>query len=117
MAVEVGVTHKPDVTLHRLQPEDQYLIAASDGVWELITSQVGLWALTARGRLLRYMLRSMLKQFPHIAFEWWLDGEWLRWRECGCLCLLGQNVVPDLARKLTVCKDRYFGFCGWWSLH
>lgn len=40
MAVEVGVTYKPDVTMHSLQPEDRYLIVASDGVWELITSQV-----------------------------------------------------------------------------
>ena len=40
MAVEVGVTHKPDVTLHTLTPEDRYLIVASDGVWELISSQV-----------------------------------------------------------------------------
>lgn len=39
MAVEVGVTHKPDVTMHSLQPEDQYLIVASDGVWELVSSQ------------------------------------------------------------------------------
>ena len=41
MAVEVGVTHKPDVTMHTLTPEDRYLILASDGVWELISSQVG----------------------------------------------------------------------------
>ena len=40
MAVEVGVTHKPDVTMHTLMPEDRYLIVASDGVWELISSQV-----------------------------------------------------------------------------
>lgn len=39
MAVEVGVTYKPDVTMHSLQPEDRYVIVASDGVWELITSQ------------------------------------------------------------------------------
>ena len=43
MAVEVGVTHKPDVTMHSLQPEDQYLIVASDGVWELVSSQVGAY--------------------------------------------------------------------------
>ena len=41
MAVEVGVTHKPDVTMHAFEPEDQYMIMASDGVWELISSQVG----------------------------------------------------------------------------
>lgn len=41
MAVEVGVTHKPDVTVHRFKPEDQYMIMASDGIWELISSQVG----------------------------------------------------------------------------
>lgn len=40
MAVEVGVTHKPDVTVHTFQPEDQYMIMASDGIWELISSQV-----------------------------------------------------------------------------
>lgn len=40
MAVEVGVTHKPDVTVHTLTPNDRYLIVASDGVWELISSQV-----------------------------------------------------------------------------
>ena len=40
MAVEVGVTHKPDVILHKLEPEDQFLIMASDGIWELISSQV-----------------------------------------------------------------------------
>ena len=43
MAVEVGVTHKPDVTMHSLQPEDRYLIVASDGVWELVSSQVGAY--------------------------------------------------------------------------
>lgn len=42
MAVEVGVTHKPDVSLHTFKPEDQYMIMASDGVWELISSQVGV---------------------------------------------------------------------------
>ena len=42
MAVEVGVTHKPDVTMHTLTPQDRYLIVASDGVWELISSQVSL---------------------------------------------------------------------------
>lgn len=40
MAVEVGVTHKPDVIMHALTPEDKYLIVASDGVWELVSSQV-----------------------------------------------------------------------------
>ena len=40
MAVEVGVTHKPDVIMHALTPEDRYLIVASDGVWELVSSQV-----------------------------------------------------------------------------
>ena len=40
MAVEVGVTHKPDVTVHTLTAQDRYLIVASDGVWELISSQV-----------------------------------------------------------------------------
>ena len=40
MAVEVGVTYKPDVVIHKRQPEDQWLIVASDGVWELVSSQV-----------------------------------------------------------------------------
>lgn len=51
MAVEVGVTHKPDVTMHTLTPEDRYLIVASDGVWELISSQVGSSSIQLPNRL------------------------------------------------------------------
>lgn len=35
----VGVTAEPEVLVFEVQPEDEYLIMASDGVWEFISSQ------------------------------------------------------------------------------
>ncbi|GMH59820.1 hypothetical protein TrRE_jg3216 [Triparma retinervis] len=35
----VGVIASPEVTHHDITPSDLFIIAASDGVWEFITSQ------------------------------------------------------------------------------
>jgi serine/threonine protein phosphatase PrpC len=36
---EVGVTAEPEVNIHDLSQQDKFMIMASDGVWEFITSQ------------------------------------------------------------------------------
>jgi serine/threonine protein phosphatase PrpC len=36
----VGVIAEPEVTIFELQTTDKFMIMASDGVWEFITSQV-----------------------------------------------------------------------------
>ncbi len=40
LAHEVGVTAEPDVVSQTLGPRDEVLIIASDGVWEVVSSQV-----------------------------------------------------------------------------
>ena len=35
-AAKCGVVATPEVVVHNIQPEDEYLILASDGVWEFI---------------------------------------------------------------------------------
>lgn len=42
IAQTVGVSHVPDIKEVALEPEDEFLIACSDGVWEFITSQGAL---------------------------------------------------------------------------
>lgn len=42
MAAEVGVIWEPDVSVHHFRPDDDHIVLASDGVWELISSQVAL---------------------------------------------------------------------------
>ena len=39
LAHRVGVSSEPDVTTHELSPNDRFIILASDGVWEFITSE------------------------------------------------------------------------------
>jgi serine/threonine protein phosphatase PrpC len=34
-----GVIHEPEITHHRIKPEDRFMIIASDGLWEFISSQ------------------------------------------------------------------------------
>ena len=47
----VGVIPEPEVKVFELQQSDQFMIMASDGVWEFITSQVRLCSLLVRWRL------------------------------------------------------------------
>ena len=35
------MTWRPSIDVRELKPTDEYLVLASDGVWELLTSQVG----------------------------------------------------------------------------
>ena len=39
IASELGVTAEPEVTRLNLGKEDKFIVLASDGVWEFITSQ------------------------------------------------------------------------------
>lgn len=39
IASELGVTAEPEVTRLNIGKEDRFIILASDGVWEFITSQ------------------------------------------------------------------------------
>lgn len=39
LAHRVGVSSAPEVRTHKLQPEDRFLILASDGIWEFITNE------------------------------------------------------------------------------
>jgi serine/threonine protein phosphatase PrpC len=36
---KIGVIAEPIVTIHNIQPEDEFVIFATDGVWEFISSQ------------------------------------------------------------------------------
>eukprot|EP00891_Asterochloris_glomerata_P008777 jgi/Astpho2/8777/e_gw1.00128.94.1_t len=42
MAAQAGVTWRPSIDVRELKPTDEYLVLASDGVWELLSSQEGL---------------------------------------------------------------------------
>ena len=35
----IGVIAEPEITKHTLTPDDSFLILASDGIWEFISSQ------------------------------------------------------------------------------
>ena len=35
----MGVSSEPDINIHELTEEDQFIILASDGVWEFVTSE------------------------------------------------------------------------------
>ena len=38
-AVKVGVTAEPEILVHKLTYKDQYLVIASDGVWEFLSNE------------------------------------------------------------------------------
>jgi serine/threonine protein phosphatase PrpC len=38
----VGVIPEPEVLIFDVDPKDEFMIMASDGVWEFITSQVNI---------------------------------------------------------------------------
>ena len=38
IASKIGVIADPVVTEHRLKPEDKFIIIASDGLWEFLSS-------------------------------------------------------------------------------
>lgn len=39
MAHSVGVSSKPEVTEFIVQPEDKFVVIATDGVWEFLSNQ------------------------------------------------------------------------------
>jgi serine/threonine protein phosphatase PrpC len=39
LAHSVGVTPIPEITQYDVQPEDRFLIIASDGIWEFMTNE------------------------------------------------------------------------------
>mmetsp|Transcript_24374 Transcript_24374/g.62871 ORF Transcript_24374/g.62871 Transcript_24374/m.62871 type:complete len:80 (+) Transcript_24374:964-1203(+) len=42
VATPIGVVADPELTSHELTPSDEFLILASDGVWEFIDSQTAI---------------------------------------------------------------------------
>lgn len=40
MAEEFGVIADPEITIRSFEPDDRYIVIASDGVFEFLTSQV-----------------------------------------------------------------------------
>lgn len=39
VAKSVGVIHEPEIMIRKLEPADKFIILASDGIWEFISSQ------------------------------------------------------------------------------
>jgi serine/threonine protein phosphatase PrpC len=39
LAASIGVTAKPQTLIHNIQPEDKFLVLASDGIWEFMSNE------------------------------------------------------------------------------
>lgn len=39
VAHQYGVSSDPELSIYEIQPEDQYIVIASDGVWEFLSNQ------------------------------------------------------------------------------
>lgn len=46
----VGVIPEPDVTVHKIDPTDEFVVVSSDGVWEFLKSKTVGDAVYQRGR-------------------------------------------------------------------
>lgn len=68
----VGVIPEPDVFRHDLQPEDKFLILASDGVWEFIENQEAVEIVQSNLHLGAYAACQVLIQ---TAVKRWSDEE------------------------------------------
>jgi len=42
------MTHRPDIHIHELKPEDKYLVLASDGVWDELDRKTSAKVLTEK---------------------------------------------------------------------
>jgi serine/threonine protein phosphatase PrpC len=42
VAHSVGASYEPEILSYRLSPGDKFIILASDGIWEFITSEEGV---------------------------------------------------------------------------
>jgi len=42
------MTHRPDIHIHELKPEDRYLVLASDGVWDELDRKTSAQVLTEK---------------------------------------------------------------------
>ena len=38
VAKSVGVSSEPEILIRKLEPQDKFIILASDGIWEFISS-------------------------------------------------------------------------------
>ncbi|GBF88377.1 hypothetical protein Rsub_08251 [Raphidocelis subcapitata] len=70
LAHKAGVTSEPDVTRHALAPPDRFLILATDGVWEFVTSQDAVELVARAGGA-----EAGCKQLVREAMRRWLGEE------------------------------------------
>lgn len=70
LAHQVGVTSLPDHSVHELTPEDKFIILASDGVWEFITSKEAVELVAQFDTA-----EDACKQLVEEAYQRWLTEE------------------------------------------
>lgn len=67
---KVGVIPEPEVTIYDVQSEDQFLIMASDGVWEFISCQEAV-----------EIVQSVMDDGVHDACQELIENAAMRWQE------------------------------------
>lgn len=66
----IGVTVEPEVTVHPLRPGDELLIAASDGIWDVLSNEeVVSMAGNAVGA------QAAARELVEVAEARWLESE------------------------------------------
>jgi serine/threonine protein phosphatase PrpC len=71
-AEQAGVTATPDVYISQIQPEDEFLLICSDGVWEFISNSEAVEAVAALGKLQAAEAAEVLAK---LAWQRWLQRE------------------------------------------
>mmetsp|Transcript_30772 Transcript_30772/g.35094 ORF Transcript_30772/g.35094 Transcript_30772/m.35094 type:complete len:547 (-) Transcript_30772:346-1986(-) len=67
---DVGVVAEPVVTFHNIDPEDEFLILASDGVWEFISSEEAV-----------EIVRKNISKGSSLACQFLIEAAAERWHE------------------------------------
>lgn len=70
LAHTVGVTAVPDIGIHKVSREDQFLILATDGVWEFFTSEEAVGLVSKVGNL-----EEACQQLVDEAYKRWSEAE------------------------------------------
>ena len=90
----VGVFAEPEVRVHDLVPEDEFLIAASDGVWEFITSAEAVAVVEAA--LKAANAKEACNKLMKLAIDRWAEMEGDYRDDITCIVLKLQ-MCPDAA--------------------
>mmetsp|Transcript_14594 Transcript_14594/g.29370 ORF Transcript_14594/g.29370 Transcript_14594/m.29370 type:complete len:398 (+) Transcript_14594:278-1471(+) len=71
VAATVGVIAEPEIQIHELEPEDKFMVLASDGVWEFISNE----------EVVQYVQAYWQKKDPQAACDFMVSEANRRWRK------------------------------------